>query len=444
MATKEQSKVISYLLRVLIVLLVLVMVFAVRYPTQQWKMQQENQRICREKMEDVASMSFQHYYFHHYFTEDLQEMIENLRGDTLKGVDPIGIFWERKQVNLGEPGIRDSLLIDFEDHFHGDNLRVTEIGQNLVQVTVEPKAMYQGLLSDTLKLFSDEPIHMQHRLGGLEETAWWASTPEQFDSLALVRGGKSNMPVQNYVFANPLDSIPVCPVYHEQFEIHNVLKYRYRGVMEFTQLDSLAEKSLTTDSTARYLFLSHFKNEHKSAYTDLAFEKKEALRQELGEETYELPQDSLMLIIRDVLTTELLKYDPANQAKKSRRGRKAKVNHYAGVLETEQTQIARADSMDYFTQVENVHDLVFPLLIAPSEAKVFDQLLEDPQISNLLSAFTWQDSIEVTRIDTVGQAIYLPIDPEQFEHRSFIDRLFGVDAPEGHGFIYNQVKSWEE
>ncbi len=438
MADKKPTRWKSYLYRALIVLLALLLVFTVRYPQQQWKEQAANRDMIRSKLEDISKMSFQHYFFHRYFTENLDSMIAHIRYDSLR-VMPMPVLWERKQVDLGMEGTRDSLLIDFEDRFHGDTLRIIQSTPNQVDIVIEPKPLYVGIGTDTLRLVSADSIRMLHRVGGLAETAWWASTPLEFTSVTVAHGDTILMPIVNYIFANPIDEITNTPLYHEEFELFNLLKLTYDGRIDFLLEAEPLDTSLLVDEKTTLLFLDLFKNDLKEQYTELVTDLATRLREELENPDYELPRDSIVNIIEGEMREAM-----AELAELPRAQRRGSSQTYENQLTTANTLTFRADSLTHFKEYVNVSETVFPLMLTPDMRNLYLKLLEDEAIHATLSRMRATTSFAVAKQDTVGQAVYAPIPESALTERSLLDRIFGVDLPEEHGSIYGGVKTWDE
>ncbi len=441
MADKKPTQWKSYLYRALIVVLVLLLIFTVRYPKNQWEEQAANRDQIRSQLEDISKMSFQHYFFHHYFTEDLDSMIAHVRGDTLPDVQPMRFVWERKQIDLGLEGTRDSLLIDFDDRFHGDTLLVIQNEPDQVDIVIIPKPLFTVLGTDTLRLMSSDSIRMIHRVGGLAETAWWASTPLEFDSIAVVHGDTVSVPIINYVFQNPIDEMTDTPLFNEEFLLYNLLKLTYTGTIDFELMAEPLDSSLLSDEKTALLFLDLFKNDLKESYTAQVTALATTMREEMGDPEYELPRDSIVNIIEAEMRLAMAELvDLPRQASR----RSDEMITYQSQLVTDNRETFRSDSLEYFQQYENVQETVFPLMLTPEMRQLYKKLMAEEQFQGIMERIQATLGFTVAKTDTVGQAVYAPIPESASENRSLLDRIFGVDLPEDHGFIYDNVKSWEE
>jgi hypothetical protein len=441
MADKKPTQWKSYLYRALIVVLILILIFTVRYPKQQWEEQATNRDQIRSQLEDISKMSFQHYFFHRYFTENLDSMIAHVRGDTLPDVQPMRIVWERKQVDLGMEGTRDSLLIDYDDRFRGDALLVIQNEPDQVDIVITPKPLFSILGTDTLRLISSDPIRMIHRLGGLAETAWWASTPLEFDSIAVIHGDTVSVPIINYVFQNPIDRMTDTPLFNEEFVLYNLLKLTYAGTIDFELMAEPLDSSLLTDEKSALLFLDLFKNDLKETYTTRVTALATTMREELEDAEYELPRDSIVNIIESEMRLALAELtDLPRQASR----RSNNMVTYQNQLVTDNRETFRSDSLEYFQEYENVQETVFPLMLTPEMRQLYKKLLAEEQFQGIMERMQSTVGFAIANTDTVGQAVYAPIPESAAENRSILDRIFGVGLPEDHGFIYGNVKSWEE
>ncbi|MBL7033527.1 MAG: hypothetical protein ISR91_05220 [Candidatus Delongbacteria bacterium] len=441
MADKKPLKWKSYLYRGLVVLLAVLLLFTIRYPKGQWEEQAANRTMIRSKLADISKMSFQHYFFHRYFTENLDSMIAHIRTDTLPRIMPMTIIWERKQVDLGMEGTRDSLLIDFEDRFHGDTLLVLQRDAGEVDIVIVPQELYTGLGTDTLRLIATDSIRMIHRVGGLAETAWWASTPLEFRSVTIVRGDTVSMPIVNYIFENPIDEMTQTPLYHEVFQLYNLLKLTYAGTIDFQLQGEPLDSSLLVDEKTTLLFFDLFKNDLKEQYTTQVTDLATRMRKKLENPDYELPRDSIVNIIEKEMRLALA--DLATMPRPASR-RSRQVVTYNSQLVTANSLTCRSDSLAFFQEFENVQETVFPLMLTPDMRRLYKKLLEEEDLQAILRRIQVTTSFAVAGIDTVGQAVYAPIPEEAKQRRSLFDRIFGVDLPEDHGFIYGNTRSWEE
>ena len=441
MADKKPVQWKSYLYRALIVVLVLLLIFTVRYPKIQWEEQAANRDQVRSQLEDISKMSFQHYFFHRNFNENLDSMIAHVTGDTLPDVQPMRIAWERKQVDLGLEGTRDSLLIDYDDRFHGDTLMVIQNAPNQVDIVIRPKPLYSDVGTDTLRLMSSDSIRMIPRVGGVAETAWWASTPLEFDSIAVVHGDTVSIPIIHYVFQNPIDKMTDTPLFHEEFLLYNLLKLTYTGTIDFELLAEPLDSTLLMDEKSALLFLDLFKNDLKESYTAQVTALATTMREEMEDPEYELPRDSIVNIIEIEMRQALAEL--AELPRPASR-RSNEMITYTNQLVTDNRETFRSDSLTHFQEYENVQETVFPLMLTPEMRQLYKKLMAEEQFRGIMNRMQATIGFAVANSDTVGQAVYAPIPESAAENRSLLDRIFGVDLPEDHGFIYGNVKSWEE
>ena len=117
---------------------------------------------------------------------------------------------------------------------------------------------------------------------------------------------------------------------------------------------------------------------------------------------------------------------------------------YQNQLVTDNRETFRSDSLEYFQEYENVQETVFPLMLTPEMRQLYKKLLAEEQFQGIMERMQSTVGFAIANTDTVGQAVYAPIPESAAENRSILDRIFGVGLPEDHGFIYGNVKSWEE
>ncbi len=77
-----------------------------------------------------------------------------------------------------------------------------------------------------------------------------------------------------------------------------------------------------------------------------------------------------------------------------------------------------------------------------SQFQQHETLMGNGDIAALVASLRVNASLDTVKIDTVGTALYCPIEGDEV-YLDGLMRIFEVDPPENHGFIYNGTTSWE-
>lgn len=451
----------SIFLKLLIVVLAAVLVYAVAFPKRQWTKQAADLSLARARMENLYSAGLQFYYFNKRFPLSIEQMISSL-DTTVVNAAPFAFAIEPKidmelaaqRADLLEDSLaadreqrlaaldavmRDSLLVTVEDTMRIAEFSFVDLGRQPVLradssrqelystlVWAEMKPLYEGVGSDTLYLLSEEPITVIRRKAGNLSRDLWASTGGVFlmraDGTWFAKGPTVSQPVRNYSYTLPLDEIGTCPATGKPFLMKHVAKYGYKGSWLFT-VDGTEGRPIET-RVQRQSFLNELKglasNGIGAAQSLLADSAKNA-----GDEAYRVPPSvQSEIVVRESLLA-------AAKIKKNQRL----------LAERDNSRVAGADSIAYYTADAMREAVLFPEYQAAT-AEQFDMLLQRPEIQALIARTTVVPSYDTVKVDTVGLTWTSPIVGDEQYYTGF-QHLFEVDPPENHGSIYNGTKSWE-
>lgn len=451
----------SILLKLLIVALVAVLVYAVTFPKRQWAEQAVDLKLARARMSNLYNAGLQYYYFNKHFPLSIDEMLSAL-DTTYTDASPFAFAIEPKidmdlaaerqdllELPAGgdrderlarvEELMRDSLLVTVEDTMRIaefviedrgriDRLRPdsTLLALHTTLIWGRMKPLYEGVGSDTLYLLSEEPIRVIRRKAGNLSRDLWASTGGTFlkraDGSWFAKGPTVRQPVRNYSYTLPLDEIGTCPSTGKPFVMKHVAKYGYKGSWLFT-VDGEDGLPLET-RVQRQSFLNELKglagDGIGAALTVITDSAKAA-----GNEAFR-PSDSVKgaIVVRESLLA-------AAKVKKKQRM----------LAERDNSRVAGADSLAYYTADALRESILFPEYKGAT-AEQFDELLQRPEIQALIARTRVIPSYDTVKVDTIGLAFYSPIVGDE-QYYSGVQHLFEVDPPENHGSIYNGAKSWE-
>jgi len=451
----------SILLKLLILVLAAILVYAVQFPKKQWELQEQHRKLARERMENLYNASLQYYYFNKRFPLTIDEMLAAL--DTTKVeagpqtfmIEPkidMDLAAQRQDLLEAEPSaerdaelarvetlLRDSLLVTVEDTMRIARFRVDDRGRvgqlrgdgdrldlYTTLVWAEMKPLYEGVGTDTLYLLSEEPITVVRRKAGDLSRDLWASTGGRFlqraDSAWFGRGATVMQPARNYSYTLPLAEIGADPATGKTFVMKHVAKYSYKGSWLFT-VDGTEGEALA-DRVRQQTFLNEVKGLGSDAI-GAAFQALADSAAAAGDPAYRMPDETKnAIVIRESLAA-------ATQVKKDQRL----------LAERDNSRVAGADSLDWFTSAAVRADVLFPEYKGAT-AEQFDALLQDAAVQALLARTRMAASYDSVKIDTVGVALYSPITGDEQYYGGW-KHLFEVDPPGNDGSIYNGTKSWE-
>ncbi|MCB1047116.1 MAG: hypothetical protein KDC10_07910 [Calditrichaeota bacterium] len=421
----------SIFLKILIVLLIGVLYISVDLPSRQWKKQAADLKEARLRMENLNTAALQYLYFNRRFPKTYDDMKASL--DTcILHMPPVTFSYDDKQLDPDNP--RDSLLVSAEDTMRiqsfalSENLsRTLEDGRTLkhTMIWATMKPQYSALGTDTLHLYCEQPIIVKRRGAGARDFSLWASAPARFDRAVggMTRGDSSFIKATDFSFSMNFDDIFTCPTTGKPFEFKHVAKYTYKGELLF-ELDGQEGQPVNARNQQEG-FLSAVKT-LVSNEVALRFQSLTDSAKAEGNETYQVPEDAKNQIVVSEILNRLNTLKPRQKFS----------------LTSEKTQVARADSSDYFDNPAMAERTLFPETSDGSQGAQFKTLLASPAVQELLPRLVLDTRLEPVRIDTVGVAIYSPIVGNE-SYLSGWKKIFEVDPPENHGSIYNGTSSWE-
>ncbi len=418
----------SILLKILIAVLIVVLYFAVEIPSRQWEQQEADQILARKRLTNLNTATLQYLFFNRKFPDTFEDLKASL--DTCRlHVPPLHFIADQKQMN--PDAARDSILISAEDTMRVEAFTIQGGGRGLspegmeryhTRIWAKMKPQYDALGTDTLHLWSDSEIKAWPREYGEMDFSLWASSPSRFERY-FTPGDSAYVEVTRHSFALPFETIFTCPSTGKPFEMQHVAKYSYSGEYLF-ELEGEEGESVSTVARQQAFF--------EAARTQVAngiAERFQALTDSAkaaGNAQFQVPEAEKNKIVVEEVSTWLAKMEPGQKLAHS----------------SERSHTARADSASFYTADRFVEDTLFPEATLGSRARQHESLMALPAVSQLVSALRVGSELDSVRIDTVGTALYSPIEGDEVYMEGFM-RIFEVDPPENHGYIYNGTTSWE-
>jgi hypothetical protein len=501
MSSSQETNKGSLPLKLLIAFLVMVLGYSVFFPKQQWEQQGKDLALSRQRLDNLGQAGQLYVFFNRSFPGTMDELIAALDTTFVEEApafqfaieskaDANRLYTVKKLVDLGwaagsrlqeippmysddglylghplledktfeeievieaarlveldslQSLLRDSLLITLEDTMRIKNFSVLDLGLHSfmladssfvdryhTQVFAKMKPLYEGLGSDTLHLISEKEIVTTRRRAGVTSREYWAATAGVFESIPgsvenarFTKGAEVRQALKNFSFTLPLETITLCPSTGLPYEMRHVNKYKYKGDYIF-QVDGEEGDSISTIAQT-HAFLNELKAEAADAIgARFAILTKAGI--DAGNPTFQVSrEEKATVVVEETMAV----------ARELRSGRRF-------IAEGESFQIARSDSMVFYTDDEKRESELFAAYQGPM-ADQFELLLGDTLISDIVGKLRFTREFEPVQVDTVGLAFYSPITGDEV-YTSGINRIFEVSPPENHGSVYNGTKSWE-
>jgi hypothetical protein len=421
----------SIFLKILIVVLIGVLYISVDLPSKQWKQQAADRKEARLRLQNLNTAALQYLFFNRRFPQTFEDIRASLDTCVLH-LPAISFSADDKQLDAEI--LRDSLLISAEDTMRIAAFDVEDAGKittadgrtlNHTRVWARMLPQYAALTTDTFHIYCEEPIKVWPRGGGVNDFSMWASAAARFDRTlgGMTKGDSCSIKVTDFSFSMAFDSIFTCPTTGKPFDFKHVAKYGYSGEYLF-EVDG-AQGSAVTTRGQQEGFLSAMKtlvaNEVALQLQSIVDSAKTS-----GNLTFQVPEDRKNSIVNREVLARLASL---------KNGQKLS-------LTAEKTQIARADSADFFTANDFAETILFPQATGSGQEKQYDLLLADASVQAMLPRMKLNTMIAPVKVDTAGVALYSPIVGDE-SYLTGWKKIFEVDPPENHGYYYNGTSSWE-
>ncbi|MDP8238137.1 MAG: hypothetical protein P9X24_03520 [Candidatus Hatepunaea meridiana] len=484
----------SLVLEIIVAFLVIVLFLAILIPKMQWKNQTREEVICQERMENIYYASWFYHAKSGKYTNDLSELLAFAERETLEVRVP---GFRMDPLTHRESGL-DSFQVDFYDPFFFNHYekRVNvnyPAGRDSIVLSVVPKARYPFAPITRFTFAADAPIadSMDNR-GDLGVFVLVSAHSKMRRNHLL--GEKTRIPAEKWIFFIDTKDIGNCPATDSPYLINVNVKLTIEAGMRAIlneeppetplssskQLSSmvvyrmlkeadakakramLAEKTLETvedsllnasnqaylDSTADSLRAEGLEALATAIYDSLLekytledealVRRWESIRDGSYEYMNKLKEDStFQALLSNILNTrkDLL---VVNQFQSSLENLKSKAS--ANVVEVGFVNTT-ADSIDFYTNPE----LIKQRLFKSREDKVTLSKLADPDVTNLLNLFSFEESYKVSKVDSTGITIRCPIKGNFSKpKRSLLQRIFSVKGSTNHGNVEQGDLSWSE
>jgi hypothetical protein len=406
----------SPLYEIIILVLIVVLFLAIYVPSSQWGDQRARTRLARQSMEDVYRASHRYAAVTQMQTPSLETIIEFMRQDTM---EITAAKYERERLNL-IPGVADSLLVGFPDSFHVERITWDNVTEDSVVLTLKPYDRYSFMPASQWAFASDTPVEVFERASKKSDTYVIVHTQ---DSLRLTElpADTIRVPSKDYLLSQPLDSIGLCPAVRRPFDLNVNVKITLNGLVNTIINKDVLPDSIPTDTLLQKLVINKFRGD-AIARTQEVINQDTAISNMKDSLRFVEIKDSLFFVFFNEKIDQLL---PKDQIR----------------LENDHTVNTSSDSINMWYDKARMKNTIFGIAQDP----LVDRLMRRENVLELFPRVSFEESYEVTKIDTVGITIGCPMTEEdQKKPRGLFKSIFGVRMEDNHGEIKNGDLSWSE
>lgn len=423
----------SWILRIIIVLLIVVLVTSVLYPDRLWEQQSELILDSQERMENLNFIVQRHKEVNGTYIADLDSLLRFIEGDSIL-VEPA--IFEFEKVSLYDADY-DSFLVGFPDRYHFDYIEATpyrqgsEIGYtgfdvdrmvepntsmpDSVVLSMIPKPIYSDVIPPVrVGLASPGEIHYYERGKGDDDIWWvvWASDTLRrhylpYDTVLV--------PSKDYLLYRPVEDLRIDPISGESYQLSLNARITLTGEVEYQLIERGDPDSLRMvydDELKTNLFINR-----------LARKARSRLEQDMQRDS--TLYDKQLELQGDYFEFELEKLQRTLEVK----------------VEEETERTVPLDSVALFDNLERIQAELYKV--------VYDSLIREwtgmEQTQDILRRLEYAESAQITKLDTVGVMIEPPFEGEyDLPAKSLLDRIYSVGPIKNPGNVENNDLSWSE
>ncbi len=408
----------SIVLKLLIVIFFVLMLVSILVPKAEWNRQKEERDRCRLRMENLSYVIREYGAKNLGYMDNLDEYLTFIKSDTVEVNAP---RYELESLTRDPESGKDSLLLDFSDefrlsHFSWDVIRrVSSAGDSIlpdsVHIYAVPRPEFSNIPITTLILTSEDTIFITPREKNIHDHAVlvYSNSQIQYD---WSTPDPTPMPAVEAVISLPVDSLRLCPTARLPYKLNVNVRSVLEGTVQYTVNKDTVEPNILADSLMLDLFNHRLKTEA------------------LAEVLVLVKEDTALIEKKDsILVAHFLEKLAEIKPKQT-----YEVNG-------DYTINVPADSMVNWHDSLRIRDAVFVAHV-DSLSEVLKSLDEFLALAPMVS---YEESYRVAKVDTVGVTIRCPIDSTfQDPDHSLIHKIFGVGAPDNHGYVENGDLSWSE
>ncbi len=406
----------SPLYKVIILILVVVLFLAIYLPSSTWKEQQARTRLARQCMEDVYRASRRYTEVSQTHTPSLETIIEFMRQDSM---EVTAAHFERERLNL-IPGVADSLLVGFPDSFHVERITWENVTEDSAILTLKPHDRYDFMPESRWAFAADSPVCVFERATKKSDRYVIVHT---LDSLRLTElpGDTVRVLSKDYLLSQPLDSIGLCPTVQRPFNLDVNVKITLNGLVNTVVHEEVLADTIPQDTLLQKLVINKFRGDAIARTQEIINQDTSISNMKDSLRFVEI-KDSLFFTFFNEKIDALLPDDHIR-------------------LESDHAENTSSDSIEMWYDKSRMKKVIFGMVRDP----LVDRLMRRENVRELFPRVSFDETYEVSKIDTVGITISCPlVEEDQKQPRGLFRSIFGVRMEDNHGEIENGDLSWSE
>ncbi|MBD3167597.1 hypothetical protein GF324_13435 [bacterium] len=401
----------SWILRILIVILLVFMLASILYPQKLWRKQDALIEDSRERMDNLNKVVLRYHDVKNYYVASVDSLQAFMETDSIDVKAPV-IEYERLSLYDAE---NDSILIGFTDTFHYSRITAEEINEDSVVLTLHPEEDFAEILHPVSWSLAARRGLTTFARGKGDDDIYWIAYSDGEIKRHDFEWEPFQVASKDYILFRKLDEIWTDPISGQPYELSLNTRLTLYGEVEFTKHRNPVEESVVGNQLAKNLVMNLLARRARGA---LDVFLKESEDSSLYEQQLELADD--------FFEEEVIKMS------KMRRPTS---------VENETQVTVPIDSVSYYEDQKVIRNKLFRIVLDDQIRK----WEERADVQDLLPHLSYDESYQISEIDTVGVLIEPPFDGEyKLEDKTFLDKVFSVGPIENPGYIENNDLSWEE
>lgn len=414
----------SWILKIVILILAVVLVVSVLYPQKLWKKHDVLTIDCQERMENLNTVSQQYHRVTGEYNSDLDSLISFFANDSVEV--KAGVY-EFEKLSLYDAPY-DSFLVGFVDQFHFERIEVvaykdsveltnytdTESGEaDSIVLSMIPKDRYVSVIEPVrVGLKAEKGVKYYFRGKGEKDRYWIIYSRGMINRTNMPYEVKL-VPAEDYLLYRDLADISVDPITGERFEVIMNKRFALDAALNFKRVKRGEPDPALTDNE---LYENLFVNQ-------MARKARARLDQDLQKDSTLFGQQ--LELQSDYFEAELELLRPGRQVK----------------LDASLDKMTPADSVENFRNEELIRDLLF--------STRYDSLIrvwyEWDLTKEILADMTYEENIGISDEKIVGVTIRPPFgESYSLPTSDVLAKLFSVGNIVNPGFVENNDLSWCE
>lgn len=404
----------SWLLKILIVILIVVLLASVMYPQKLWREQSAMMQDTRDRMENLNYVVQRFNDVRGTYVANVDSLISFIESDSIEIERPV---FEFERLSLFDADA-DSFLVGFIDKFHYDSLKIDRISENSVELRLIPKPRFMEVVDVTGHTMScPRGIEAFYRDKGEDDIYVVVYAPGK-----IVRGDLPYeprvVPSQDWILFRDLADVSVDPITGQQYVLDLNMRLTLEASIEFTRVRrGEPDPVVTADPLILNILMNNLARRARGQLDNYLREQEDSTLYEADMQA-SLASDFFENEVQSLMST--------------RRPR---------TVEQSRDISIPIDSVDYYSQPENIRNKLFHQ-VTDQQIRQWQQR-EDAQA--LFAQMEYEENYFVSSTDTVGVRIEPPFEDDYaLEPRNFMDQIFSVGPLDYPGYINNNDLSWEE